>query len=276
MITQEQLNQLLEQTQEIAKEVGAFIRKERQHFDVEKVEHKGFNDLVSYVDKEAERQIVEKLGAIFPEAGFITEEGTSTAQGEIYNWVIDPLDGTTNFIHGIPVFAVSIGLMEKDEVIMGVVYEVNRHECFYAMKGGGAFCNDTPIRVSKAPGLSASLISTGFPYYNFELIDRYLNSMKSLMQKTHGLRRLGSAAVDLCYVAAGRTEGFFEYNLNSYDVAAGVIIVQEAGGKVTDFSGGGDYIFGRNIVASNGCIHDHFLVVLDEFWSDVSLKGNTK
>lgn len=276
MITQEILSQLLEQTQEIAKEVGAFIRKERQHFDVEKVEHKGFNDLVSYVDKQAERQIVEKLSVIFPEAGFITEEGTNTTQGETYNWVIDPLDGTTNFIHGVPVFAVSIALMENAEVIMGVVYEVNRHECFYAMKGGGAFCNDTRIRVSQAPDLSASLIATGFPYYNFDLIDRYLNSMKSLMQKSHGLRRMGSAAVDLCYVASGRTEGFFEYNLNSYDVAAGVILVQEAGGSVTDFAGGDDFVFGRNIVASNAKIHGEFLEVLGQFWDGVILKENTK
>jgi myo-inositol-1(or 4)-monophosphatase len=266
MIKVEILTNLLTQTQEIAKEVGAFIRKERQHFDVNKVEHKGFNDLVSYVDKEAERLIVEKLQKLFPEAGFITEEGTSSNQGDLYTWVIDPLDGTTNFIHGIPVFSVSIALMEKDEVIMGVVYEINRHECFYAMKGGGAFCNDTPIKVSQALDLSGSLVSTGFPYYNFELIDKYLNSMKSLMMKSHGLRRLGSAAVDLCYVATGRTEGFFEYNLNSYDVAAGALIVQEAGGKVTDFSGGTDFIFGRSIVASNSFIHSEFLAVLDEFW----------
>lgn len=267
MLTQEELSRLLEQTQEVAKKVGAFIRKERQHFDIEKVEHKGFNDLVSYVDKEAERQIVEKLAKILPEAGFITEEGTNSTQGEVFNWVIDPLDGTTNFIHGLPVYSVSIALMERDELILGVVYEVNRHECFYAMKGGGAFCNDTRIKVSAAPDLSASLIATGFPYYNFELIDRYLNSMKSLMQKTHGLRRMGSAAVDLCYVAAGRTEGFFEYNLNSYDVAAGALIVKEAGGTVTDFAGGSDYIFGRKIVASNGNIHPDFLAVLDEFWN---------
>ncbi len=267
MITQEKLAQLLEQTQEVAKEVGAFIRKERQHFDVNKVEHKGFNDLVSYVDKEAERQIVDRLNVILPEAGFITEEGTNSALGEIYNWVIDPLDGTTNFVHNIPVFSVSIALMEGDELILGVVYEVNRHECFYAKKGGGAFCNDTRIKVSEASSLSASLIATGFPYYNFELIDKYLSTMKSLMQKTHGLRRFGSAAVDLCYVASGRTEGFFEYNLNSYDVAAGALIVKEAGGSVTDFEGGNDFVFGRKIVASNGLIHPDFLKVLVEFWN---------
>ncbi|MBN7809902.1 inositol monophosphatase [Algoriphagus sp. H41] len=266
MLSTEQLSTVLEATQEVAKRVGAFIRKERQHFDVGRVEHKGFNDLVSYVDKEAERQIVDSLSQILPEAGFITEEGTRSTKGEVYNWVIDPLDGTTNFVHGIPVFAVSIALMEKDELVLGVVYEVNRHECFYAKKGGGAFCNDTRIKVSAAPDLSASLVSTGFPYYNFDLIDRYLNSMKMLMQKTHGLRRMGSAAVDLCYVASGRTEGFFEYNLNSYDVAAGALIVLEAGGAVTDFAGGNDFVFGRRIVASNGKIHGDFLSILDEFW----------
>lgn len=164
---------------------------------------------MSYVDQEAERLIVDRLSVILPEAGFITEEGTNSTKGETYNWVIDPLDGTTNFIHNIPVFSVSIALMEKDELVLGVVYEVNRHECFYAIKDGGAFCNDTRIKVSEAPDLSASIIATGFPYYNFDLIDRYLATMKSLMQKTHGLRRFGSAAVDLCYVASGRTEGFF-------------------------------------------------------------------
>lgn len=268
MLSKEKLAQLVSQTRTIATEVGAFIDQERQHFSLDSVEHKGFNDLVSYVDKEAEQQLVSRLQEILPEAGFITEEGTNTTQGETYNWVIDPLDGTTNFVHGLPVYAVSIGLMEKEEVVLGVVYEVNRKECFHAYTGGGAFCNETPLHVSKAPNLAASLIATGFPYYQFDLIDRYLNIMKSLMQKTHGLRRLGSAAVDLCYVAAGRTEGYFEYNLNSYDVAAGVILVQEAGGKVTDFAGGTDFIFGRKIVATNGRIHQELMDVVVEQWAE--------
>ncbi len=267
MLTSAQLSQLLDQTRKIAEEAGTFIEKERLHFSMDRVEHKGFNDLVSYVDKEAEKQLVTQLQAIFPEAGFITEEGTNTTRGETYNWVIDPLDGTTNFIHGLPVFAVSIGFMEQDEVVLGVVYEVNRKESFYAYKGGGAFCNGVVLKVSGAPTLSASLISTGFPYYQFDLIDRYLNIMKSLMQKTHGLRRLGSAAVDLCYVAAGRSEGYFEYNLNSYDVAAGVILVQEAGGKVTDFEGGKDYIFGRHVVATNQSIHEELMGVIAAHWA---------
>jgi len=267
MLTSAQLSHLLDQTRKIAEEVGTFIEKERLHFSMDRVEHKGFNDLVSYVDKEAEKQLVAQLQAIFPEAGFITEEGTNTTRGEVYNWVIDPLDGTTNFIHGLPVFAVSIGFMEQDEVVLGVVYEVNRKESFYAYKGGGAYCNGIPLKVSSAPTLSASLISTGFPYYQFDLIDRYLNIMKSLMQKTHGLRRLGSAAVDLCYVAAGRSEGYFEYNLNSYDVAAGIILVQEAGGMVTDFAGGRDYIFGRHVVATNHSIHEELMGVIAAHWS---------
>jgi len=262
MPTKSALSILLEQTQEVAKEAGAFIRKERQHFNLESVEQKGLNDLVSYVDKEAEKLIVAKLSQILPEAGFITEEGTATKSAAELTWVIDPLDGTTNFIHGLPVFAVSIALMEKEEVILGVVYEINRHECFYAMKGGGAFCNDTKIQVSPAKTLSESLIATGFPYYNFELIDKYMSALKELMKSTHGLRRLGSAAVDLCYVAAGRSEGYFEYNLNSYDVAAGALIVEEAGGKVTDFKQGRNFIFGRQIIATNKWIHEEFTEIV--------------
>jgi myo-inositol-1(or 4)-monophosphatase len=267
MLTSAQLSQLLDHTRNIAEDVGTFIENERRHFSMDRVEHKGFNDLVSYVDKEAEQQCVSRLQEIFPEAGFITEEGTNTTRGETYTWVIDPLDGTTNFIHGLPVFAVSIGLMENDEVVLGVVYEVNRKETFYAYKGGGAYCNGTPLKVSAAPMLAASLISAGFPYNRLDKIDQYLTIKKSLMQKTHGLRQLGSAAVDLCYVAAGRTEAYFEFNLNSYDVAAGVILVQEAGGMVTDFGGGKDYIFGRQLVATNHSIHKELLAVIAEHWS---------
>jgi myo-inositol-1(or 4)-monophosphatase len=158
------LKSILDQTKEAAKEAGAFIRKERQYFNLKRVEYKGLNDLVSYVDKEAEKIIVNKLSEIIPEADFITEEGTGSVSGKDYTWIIDPLDGTTNFIHGIPIFSVSIGLKYKKEVVLGVVYEINLHECFYAIKGGGAFCNDTPIKVSTAPNLGSSLIGTGFPY----------------------------------------------------------------------------------------------------------------
>ncbi|WP_200975381.1 inositol monophosphatase family protein [Echinicola sp. 20G] len=261
-----ELKSLLDQTIIVAKEAGAFIRKERQNFDLNKVEHKGFNDLVSYVDKEAEKIVVNGLQQILPEAGFITEEGTINKQEDVYNWIVDPLDGTTNFVHGIPVFSVSIALMKEGEIILGVVYEVNNNECFYATKDGGAYCNDTKISVSQAPSLSSSLIATGFPYYDFEQVDQYMELLKYFMINSHGIRRIGSAAVDLCYVASGRVEGYFEYNLNSYDVAGGLLIVQEAGGKVTDFNSGDDYIFGRQIIASNGNIHQELCDQIKKVW----------
>ncbi|KEO73173.1 inositol monophosphatase family protein [Anditalea andensis] len=259
------LDELMDSTISIAKKAGAFIRNERQGFQIESIEHKGFNDLVSYVDKEAEKMIVEGLKALLPEAGYITEEGTETVQNDVYNWIIDPLDGTTNFIHGLPIYSVSIALIEKDKLLLGVVYEINLDECFYAISGRGAFCNGKSIKVSSATKLADSLIATGFPYYDFDLISKYLEVMKNLMQKSHGIRRLGSAAVDLVYVACGRAEAFFEYNLNAYDVAAGALIVLEAGGHVTDFGGGDKYIFGRQILASNFKIHSELMLELKDF-----------
>lgn len=253
------LNNLLEKTAKISREAGSFIKQERLIFDRGRVEEKGLNDMVSYVDKMAEEMIVEKLHQLLPEAGFITEEGTSTTIGDTFQWIIDPLDGTTNFIHGLPPYSVSIGLQKKEEIILGVVYEVNLDECFYARKGGGAFCNEKPIRVSKAPDLSSSLLATGFPYDSLGKTDVYLEVLKTIMESSHGFRRLGSAAVDLCYVAAGRVDGYYQHNLNPYDVAGGAIIVKEAGGCVTDFKSGNDFIYGGEIVATNGYIQESLL-----------------
>ncbi len=258
---------ILERTKQTAKEAGAFIRRERMDFDRNKVEEKGLNDLVSYVDKQAEELIVNRLRDILPEADFITEEGTAAQSDKAYTWVIDPLDGTTNFIHGLPIFSVSIGLMYEGKVVLGVVYEINFDECFYAIKGGGAFCNELPIQVSQSASLEESLIATGFPYSAFSQIDNYLKVLRALMSKCHGLRRWGSAAVDMCYVANGRVDGFFEYDLKPYDVAAGVIILQEAGGMVSDFKKGEDFIFGREMLATNGKIHLAFEKELETHWS---------
>lgn len=260
------LSQLSQNLNIIARRVGGFIRQEAQNFDRSKIEMKGFNDLVSYVDKQAEEQLVEGLRELLPEAGFITEEGTDTTKGERYNWVIDPLDGTTNFTHSLPIFCVSVGLMDGDEVVVGVVYDPSRDECFSAYKGGGAFCNDNPIKVSEAPALKDSLIATGFPYYDFGLTQQYLQILGGFMSKSHGIRRLGSAALDLAYVAAGRCEGFFEYNLNPWDVAGGTIIVLEAGGRLSKFTSDGDYVFGREIVASNSNIHSEMQETIQEHW----------
>ncbi len=259
------LPQVLDQLKVFVMETGQFIRQEAFSFKKDQIEHKGFNDLVSYVDKEAEKQLVMACKNILPEAGFITEEGTENTQQDEYNWIIDPLDGTTNFTHGLPVFAISIALMRQTKVVLGMVYEINRDECFHAIEGQEAFCNDKSIQVSKAVYLKDSLLATGFPYYNFDQMPKYLAILDQFMQTTHGLRRMGSAAVDLCYVACGRFEGFFEYNLNAWDVAAGAFIVQQAGGKVSDFSGKDNFIFGREIVAAN-LVHSEMLEVIKKHW----------
>lgn len=259
------LKQLVNQVIALSKEVGNFIDEEAKGFSRDKIEHKGFNDLVSYVDKEAEKKLVDSLQQFFPKAGFIAEEGTSTFRADEYNWIVDPLDGTTNFTHGLPVYAISIALMRHDKIVLGVVYEINRKECFHSIQGGGAYCNYEQIKVSDEPKLEGSLLATGFPYYNFERMENYLAILNALMQQTHGLRRMGSAAVDLAYVACGRFEGFFEYNLNAWDVAAGAFIVQQAGGQVSDFSGTDNYIFGKEILAS-GLIHQELLGVIQSKW----------
>lgn len=220
-----QLNQIIGQVIDVSKEAGAFIRTERKTFNADKIEYKGLNDLVSYVDKTAEQKIVAGLELILPEAGFITEEKTSTKIGERYNWVIDPLDGTTNFIHGLPTYSVSIALQDGDELVLGVVYEVNQDECFSAHKNAPAYLNGTEITVSNKPAVADSLIATGFPYYDFSYQERYIKLFTELMRNCHGLRRIGSAAVDLAYTACGRFEAFYEYNLNPWDIAAGIVIV---------------------------------------------------
>lgn len=259
------MQRLLQDVIVLVKETGDFIREESLKFDHTKIEYKGKNDLVSYVDKEAEKHLVKGLSEILPGSGFIAEEGTSNKKSDIYNWIIDPLDGTTNFTHGLPVYAISVALMKRGELALGVVYELNRDECFHASKGEGAFLNHAPIKVSSIKTLDKALLATGFPYYNFEQMKQYLAILNDFMQNTHGLRRMGSAAVDLAYTACGRFEGFFEYNLNAWDVAAGALIVQEAGGKVTDFKGGSEYLFGREMIAGN-VTQPQMLKMIQKHW----------
>ena len=251
----------------IATNAGTFLLQERRQFQREAIEYKGLNNLVSYVDKETEKQLVEQLHQLLPEAGFITEEGTTgqAADQNALNWIIDPLDGTANFIHGLPVFSVSIGLAQGKTPVAGVVYDPNRDECFSAWQGGGAFCNGSRLTVSPAMTLGESLIATGFPYYRFEQMQRYLQILETLMQQTHGLRRMGSAAIDLAYVACGRFDAFYEYNLNSWDMAAGVLLVREAGGTVTDFDGGDEFLFRGDVVAGCG-MHPELLKAIRAYW----------
>jgi len=246
--------QLCLSTCDIARKTGKYILRERLIFDDKEIESKGLHDLVSYVDKNAEKRIIEELLILIPESGFIAEEGTNTKKGIEYNWIIDPLDGTTNFIHGIPFFAISIALMRFDELVLGVVLELGRDECFYAWKDGGSFLNGNKISVSKRNNIHGALLATGFPYSDFSRVDEYMKILKWGMENSRGIRRLGSAATDLAYVACGRFDVFWEYNLKPWDVAAGAIIVKEAGGIVTDYKGLDNFLFGQEILASNGLI----------------------
>lgn len=255
---------LCTQVQELAREVGGFIFEERLKFTADDIIHKGKSDMVTYVDKTAEAKIVAVLQVLLPGSGFIAEEGTAQDHGEKYRWVIDPLDGTTNYIHGISPFAVSIALMENHEIIMGVIYEISLNEMFYAWKGSPAYLNGQEIHVSTAATTADSLIATGFPYYDFSKLDHYLEAMNFFMRNSHGMRRLGSAASDLAYVAAGRFEGFYEHALHPWDVAAGIIIIQQAGGRVCDFNGGDNYLFGGEMIACNANYFDEFYEIVHQ------------
>lgn len=251
----------------ISRMTGNFIRKESMNFNANAIEFKGLNDLVSYVDKTAEQQLVDNLSRLIPDAGFTTEEDTPNTVGKTFNWIIDPLDGTTNFIHGVPTYSISIALYEEDKPVLGVVYEINRAEMFYSYKDAPAYLNNVEISVSKRNTLADSLLATGFPYYQFDKQAQYMQLLAELMQKTHGLRRIGSAAVDLAYVACGRFDGFFEYNLNSYDVAAGAYLVQQAGGHIMNFSGGNEFINQREILATNALVDAEMLEALQRHFN---------
>lgn len=250
------LEHITRQVIDLCIKTGAYISEQALLFATSDIEEKGKKNLVTYVDRTAEKMLTEGLAGLVLDADFLGEEFHYERLGHGPVWVIDPLDGTTNFVHGLPIYSISVGLMAKDRPVCGVVYHVPMNECFYAWQGGGAFLNGKAIRVSSRDGLEDSLLVTGFPYRHEGKLERYLEIFREITERSHGLRRLGSAAIDLCYVAAGRMEGFYEYGLNAWDVAAGAIILLEAGGKATDFNGGGNYIYGQELIATNGLIHN--------------------
>ena len=227
------------------------------------VDYKGPIDLVTSVDRSAQRSIVEVLQREFPEHSILAEEDTErTGAASEYRWIIDPLDGTTNFAHGYPHVSVSIALEFSEQIILGLVYDPLRRECFGGVKGQGATLNGAPIRVSAVNELDKALLATGFPYDRRENADFYLNFFKALLTRCQGIRRNGSAALDLCYVAGGRLDGFWELKLKPWDIAAGALIVAEAGGSVSDFSGKAFSIYGTETLASNRIIHAEIVHVL--------------
>lgn len=247
----------------VVREVGDFIVCESSKFSLSDVETKSLNSFVTYVDKNAEEKLVKGLSEIIPESGFITEEETIQKKGEEFNWIIDPLDGTTNFIHKVPVFSISVALQQNNETVIGIVLELNRNECFSSFKGGNVYLNNKEVKLSKAATVKDSLVATGFPYYDFGILKQYMSLIEELAQKSQGIRRLGSAAVDLAYVACGRFDIFFEHSLNPWDVAAGAFLVTQTGGVVTDFTGGNNYLFGREIIACNPSVYREFQELVD-------------
>lgn len=259
-----ELEKLFYESCQVVKKAGEFLTEEFGRVSAAQIETKSLNSLVSYADKKAEEILTKGLLKCLPGSTFLTEEKTISQERGEFQWIIDPLDGTTNFLHQIPIYAVSVGLRQGDEMILGIVYEPNRKECFYAWKGGGAFLNGEKIEVKKNDKLANSLLATGFPYYEFEKTPQYLEALKELMQSTRGLRRMGAAAVDLAYTAAGRFDVFYEYNLEIWDVAAGYFIVQEAGGRVCDFSGGNKYVDGTEIIAGSPKITKEVLKILQK------------
>jgi myo-inositol-1(or 4)-monophosphatase len=264
------MSQHLQELEPIAREAGALLMS---YFDRQiKIEYKGDVDLVTAADRASEKLIAERLLAHWPEHGIVGEEGTRSDTGADYRWLVDPLDGTTNFAHGYPVFCVSIALVRKDDQLeVGVLYDPTRDEMFAAERGQGATLNGKPLHVSKTGRLAESILGTGFPSHK-----RHKNPniyfYQQITLSSHGVRRAGSAALDLANVAAGRYDGFWEFNLNPWDTAAGVLIVQETGGKVTRFDGTPFRLDSREVLATNGLIHDEVLANFREIFAGRGLE----
>lgn len=234
----------------IVHETGRFIKDNAGKHNREKIEDKSHNSFVTEMDVAAEEMLVEGLKEIYPEAGFLTEEKTVVQSTQEMEWIIDPIDGTTNYMYQIPAYSVSVALYQNREPVIGVVYSAANDEMFYTWKDAPTFMNGEEVGATNCQSLENSLLVTGFPYERAAMLDKYMAIFKAFLLKTRGVRRLGSAALDLAYVAAGRFDGFYEHRLNAWDVAAGILLVQNAGGRVIDFSGGDDYLFGGEIIAS--------------------------
>lgn len=247
-----------------ARRAGQIINRASNDIELLKVSSKQPNDFVTEVDKAAEKAIIETLREAYPGYGILAEEsGLSAGQDSEYQWIIDPLDGTTNFIHGMPQYAVSIALAKSGIVEQAVVFDPNRNELFTASKGAGAFLNERRIRVSRRTRLGEALIGTGFPYRMFDKIDLYLAIFKELAEKTAGQRRPGAASLDLAYVACGRYDGFWEFGLSPWDMAAGALLISEAGGLVSDLRGDANYLETGNLVAGTPKVFAPLLKLID-------------
>ncbi len=256
------LNALCSDVITICKNTGRYILEEQQLLKSVGFNSKGINDFVTHVDKGAEEMLVKEFKKLIPDSCFLTEEKTVEQEDRAYRWIVDPIDGTTNFIHGVPFFCISVGLQLNGETIMGVVYDMSRNECFHAVQNDVSRLNANPVSVSDCQLLKDSLLVTGFPYRDEGKLNDSMRLFQHFIKSTHGIRRLGSAALDLAYVACGRFEAFYEYGLSPWDIAAGAFIVKQAGGKVSDYSGGENYLFGKELLAGNGTINDELRSII--------------
>ncbi len=249
---------------EVIQSVGNFQRQIFLNKIEIEIELKDKNSLVSFVDKESEIMLTNGLKNILPTASFVTEEATVEQNSKGLHWIIDPLDGTTNFLHRIPFYAISVALYNNSEPLLGVVYNVMLNELFYAEKNNGAWLNNQRIKQSNTISIADSLLATGFPYYDYSTTQSFQKTLLYFMQHTRGVRRCGSAAIDLCYTACGRFDAFWEQGLHVWDVAAGVIIAQESGCRVSDFTGKQDYLYGREIICASNTIYPSVLEKIKE------------
>jgi len=255
-----------------ARSAGELIFRSLERLDVLSVNEKDAKDYVTEVDRAAEQAIIEVLRDAFPGHGILAEESGESGPESEFTWIIDPLDGTTNFIHGLPQYAVSIAQTKNGVLEHAVVYDPNTNEMFTASRGAGAFLNDRRIRVSRRTRLNEALIGTGFPFRRFDHVDAYLAMFKELTQKTAGIRRPGAASLDLAYVAAGRFDGFWEMGLSPWDMAAGALLIQEAGGLVSDLSGEANYLTTGNLVAGTPKIFGQLLPII-QAWRPANLQA---
>jgi myo-inositol-1(or 4)-monophosphatase len=263
------MHPLLNTAVKAARRAGNVIVRHLDRIDRLQIENKGHQDFVSEVDRAAEAEIIDVVRSAYPDHAILAEESGQHSGGE-FEWVIDPLDGTTNFLHGFPQFAVSIGVRHRQKLDQAVVFDPLRSELFTATRGQGAHLNNRRIRVSNTRRLEDSLLATGFPFREMDNLDQFLAIFRTLLPRTSGIRRAGSAALDLAYVAAGRCDGFWEFGLRPWDMAAGCLLIQEAGGLLADMQGGRDYLETGNIVAATPNIYAEMLRLIQTSIDQVS------
>ena len=258
---------------EVAREAacigGDILREKFGHLQNSQIDLKGMGDYVTELDHRSEEAIIKRIKQDYPDHMILAEESGRECRDSSYNWIIDPLDGTANYVQGIPVYGISIALKKKDDLLLGLVYDVDRDDMYWALRGEGAYLNGQKIRVSNRDEMAYSMLASGFPWRSKKYMDPYMACFKELFLDAAGIRRMGSAAIDLAYTACGRFDGFWEMKLGTWDIAAGILLVREAGGVVTDFHGGDTYLESGNVVAGNAVIHAKILEVIRRHLSDI-------